>query len=51
MRAAEKMFTRAVEIQPDCVDAVRELRLIEMRRGKERGLLGRFLPIRGKAKV
>jgi hypothetical protein len=44
------MFTRAVEIQPGCVDAMRELRLIEMRRGKERGPLGRFFPVRGKAK-
>ncbi len=51
MRPAERMFTRAVEIQPGCVDAMRELRLIEMRRGKEQGLLGRFFPVRGKAKV
>jgi CheY-like chemotaxis protein len=41
--AAEKMFTRAVQIQPNCVEALRELRLINMRRRKEKGLIGRFL--------
>jgi CheY-like chemotaxis protein/curved DNA-binding protein CbpA len=41
--AAEKMFTRAIEIQPDCVEALRELRLIDMRRRKRRGLIGRIL--------
>ena len=39
---AEKMFTRAVQIQPECVEALRELRLINMRREKSRGLLGRL---------
>ena len=32
---AVKMFTRAVQIQPQCVEALRELRLINMRREKE----------------
>ena len=41
--AAEKMFTRAIEIQPNCVEALRELRLINMRRHKGRGLIGRIL--------
>jgi len=40
--AAEKMFTRAVQIRPDCVEAMRELRLITMRRQKSRGLMGRL---------
>ena len=41
--AAEKMFTRAVQIRPECVEAVRELRLINMRREKGKGLIGRLL--------
>ncbi len=41
--AAEKMFTRAIQIQPNCVEALRELRLINMRRTKKKGLIGRFL--------
>ena len=41
--AAERMFTRAVRIRPECVEAVRELRLINMRRGKGKGLIGRLL--------
>jgi len=41
--AAEKMFARAVQIQPSCVDALRELRLINMRREKKKGLIGRLL--------
>jgi CheY-like chemotaxis protein/DnaJ-domain-containing protein 1 len=40
---AEKMFTRAVQIEPDCVEALRELRLIHMRREKSKGLFGRLL--------
>ena len=40
--AAEKMFTRAVQIRPDSVDALRELRLINMRKNKK-GLIGRIL--------
>jgi CheY-like chemotaxis protein/DnaJ-domain-containing protein 1 len=41
--AAEKMFTRAVQIQPNCVEALRELRLIKMRRDKKKGIIGRLL--------
>ncbi len=40
---AVKMFTRAVQIQPDCVEALRELRLINMRREKEKGFIARLL--------
>jgi CheY-like chemotaxis protein len=40
--AAERMFTRAVQIRPDCVEAMRELRLINLRRDKSRGLIGRL---------
>ena len=47
-RTAEKMFARAARIQPDCVDALRELRLISMRREKKKTLLSRFFPIRGR---
>ena len=41
--AAERMFTRAVQIQPNCVEALRELRLINMRRQKQKGIIGRLL--------
>jgi Tfp pilus assembly protein PilF len=41
--AAEKMFVRALKIQPDCIDALRELRLINMRREKGKSLIGRLL--------
>lgn len=41
--AAEKMFTRAVQIQPECVEALRELRLINLRRHKRRGVIDRIL--------
>jgi len=40
--AAEKMFTRAVQLRPESVEALRELRLINMRRNKQ-GLIGRIL--------
>lgn len=40
---AEKMFTRAVQIQPESVEALRELRLINMRREKSKGIIGRLL--------
>jgi CheY-like chemotaxis protein/DnaJ-domain-containing protein 1 len=40
---AEKMFMRSVQIQPECVEALRELRLINMRREKQKGLIGRLL--------
>jgi len=42
-KIAEKMFTRAVQLNPDCVDALRELRLLNMRREKSRGLVRRIL--------
>jgi tetratricopeptide (TPR) repeat protein/CheY-like chemotaxis protein len=40
--AAGKMFTRAVQVQPRSVEALRELRLIDLRRRKK-GLIGRLL--------
>jgi CheY-like chemotaxis protein/curved DNA-binding protein CbpA len=40
---AERMFSRAAQIQPECVDALRELRIINMRREKSKGLIGRLL--------
>jgi tetratricopeptide (TPR) repeat protein len=40
---AEKFFTRAVQIQPECVEAIRELRLINMRREKSKGIVARLL--------
>jgi tetratricopeptide (TPR) repeat protein len=40
---AERSFTRAVQIQPECVEALRELRLINMRREKSKSLIGRIL--------
>ena len=42
-RIAEKMFTRAVQLNPDCVEALRELRLLNMRREKSKGLVRRIL--------
>ena len=42
VESAEKMFNRAVQIQPDCAEALSELRLIEMRRRKAKGLIGRL---------
>jgi tetratricopeptide (TPR) repeat protein len=42
-KAAEKMFTHAVQIRPDSVEAMRELRLLNMRRNKNKGLIGRLL--------
>jgi len=39
---AEKMFVRAVQIEPNCLEAIRELRLIQMRREKSKGLIGRL---------
>jgi CheY-like chemotaxis protein len=41
-QAAESMFTRAVQIRPDYVDAIRELRLADARPEKGRGLLARL---------
>jgi tetratricopeptide (TPR) repeat protein len=40
--AARKMFTRAVEIRPQCVEAMRELRIMNMRREKDKGVLKRI---------
>jgi CheY-like chemotaxis protein/tetratricopeptide (TPR) repeat protein len=40
--AAKKMFTRAVEIRPQCVEAMRELRIMNMRREKDKGVLKRI---------
>lgn len=40
---AQKMLARAISNKPDCIDALRELRLIQMRREKEKGLIGRLL--------
>jgi CheY-like chemotaxis protein/curved DNA-binding protein CbpA len=40
---AQKMFARCVQIKSDCVEALRELRLMQMRREKEKGLIGRLL--------
>jgi CheY-like chemotaxis protein len=40
--AAKKMFTRAVEIKPRCVEAMRELRIMNMRREKDKGVLKRI---------
>lgn len=42
-KGAQAMFTRAVQIKPDCVEAMRELRLINMRKDKGRGLIGKLL--------
>jgi CheY-like chemotaxis protein/Tfp pilus assembly protein PilF len=40
--AAKKMFARAVEIKPQCVEAMRELRIMNMRREKDKGVLKRI---------
>jgi len=40
---AEKMYARAIQLDPDCVEAMRELRLVRMRQDKARGLVGRIL--------
>jgi len=39
---AERMFSTALEIRSDNLEALRELRLIHMRREKEKGLIGRL---------
>lgn len=36
--AAKKMFARAVQIKPQCVEAMRELRIMNMRGGKSQGV-------------
>jgi curved DNA-binding protein CbpA len=40
---AERMFARAVQLEPGCVEALRELRLINLRRHKSKGLIRRLL--------
>jgi CheY-like chemotaxis protein/tetratricopeptide (TPR) repeat protein len=40
---AERMFTRAIQLDPDQVEALRELRLMNMRRQKSRGIVKRIL--------
>jgi CheY-like chemotaxis protein len=42
-RDAESNFARAAKILPDCVEALRELRLINMRKGKTRELIGKLI--------
>lgn len=42
LESAERMFTKAVECRPDSIEALRELRLLQMRRPRK-GLLGRLL--------
>ena len=40
---AEKLFTRVLQIAPDSVEGLRELRLIEAQRKKSKGLFARLL--------
>jgi tetratricopeptide (TPR) repeat protein len=40
---AEKMFARAIQLDPNCVEAMRELRLVRMRQDKAKGIVGRIL--------
>jgi CheY-like chemotaxis protein/curved DNA-binding protein CbpA len=40
---AAKMFSRAIQLDPDCLEALRELRLINLRREKSRTLVQRIL--------
>jgi CheY-like chemotaxis protein len=40
---AERMFVKAVQVKSDCVEALRELRLINLRREKQKGLVRRLL--------
>jgi tetratricopeptide (TPR) repeat protein len=40
---AEKMYARAIQLDPDCVEAQRELRLVRMRQDKAKGIVGRIL--------
>jgi CheY-like chemotaxis protein len=40
---AEKMFLQAVQQKADCLEALRELRLINLRREKQKGLVRRLL--------
>ena len=43
VEVAERMFARAVQLEPGCVEALRELRLINLRQHKAKGLIGRLL--------
>jgi CheY-like chemotaxis protein/tetratricopeptide (TPR) repeat protein len=43
VETARKVLRRALKIRPDCHPALQELRLMEMREQKGRGLLGRLL--------
>lgn len=49
LEMAERMFVKAVERRPDCTEALRELRLLEMRKPKQ-GIVGRILGGRGEGK-
>lgn len=49
LELAEKMFTKAVERRPDSTEALRELRLLAMRKPKQ-GIVGRILRRPGDAK-
>jgi CheY-like chemotaxis protein/tetratricopeptide (TPR) repeat protein len=40
---AEKMYARTIQIDPDCVEAMRELRLVRIRQDKAKGIVGRIL--------
>ncbi|HEY8123197.1 MAG TPA: response regulator [Myxococcota bacterium] len=40
---AEKMYARAIQLDPDCLEAQRELRLVRMRQDKAKGIVGRIL--------
>jgi len=40
---AGKLFARAVQLDPDCIDALRELRLINLRREKSKTIVQRIL--------
>ena len=40
---AEKMFMRAVQLDPDSLEALRELRLIDMRRARSKGFVRKIL--------
>ena len=42
-KAAEDLFARAVQLNPDSVEALRELRLVNMRREKSKSLVRRIL--------
>jgi len=43
VEVAEKLFGRTVQLDPDCLDALRELRLINLRREKSKTIVQRIL--------